>query len=65
MNRLVFLISMLFCMTFSTQAQEQQDSVERRLVQPSHVFFVPHWYLKAQASPSAISLMSCLVSEVA
>ena len=42
MNRLVFLISMLFCMTFSAQAQELNDSVERRLVQPSRVFFVPH-----------------------
>lgn len=52
MNRLVSLISMLFCMTFSAQAQEQQDSVERRLVQPSHVYFVPHWYLKAQAGAS-------------
>ena len=48
MNRLVFLISMLFCMTFSAQAQELNDSVERRLVQPSRVFFVPHWYVKAQ-----------------
>ena len=52
MNRLVSLISMLFCMTFSAQAQEQQDSVERRLVQPSHVYFIPHWYLKAQAGAS-------------
>ena len=52
MNRLVFLISMLFCMTFSAQAQELNDSVERRLVQPSRVFFVPHWYLKAQGGAS-------------
>jgi len=47
MNKLVFLLSMLIGMTFSAQAQER-DSIERKLVQPSRVFFVPHWYIKAQ-----------------
>lgn len=48
MHKLILLICMLCSMTFCTQAQ-QEETVERKLVHSSRAFFVPHWYVKAQA----------------
>ena len=48
MRKQVFLFCMLIGIVLNVQAQ-QDNIVERKLIHPSRAFFVPHWYVKAQA----------------
>ena len=48
MRKLVLLFCMLIGTVLNVQAQ-QDNIVERKLIHSSRAFFVPHWYVKAQA----------------
>lgn len=48
MRKTISLICLFIVLALRVSAQEV-DSVEHKLVHTSRAFFVPHWYLKAQA----------------